>query len=108
MTVVLKKDPSLVEASEDFKKKYLEYVDSFSEADILRIFTYLNNAQTQLRLSQNQKLITEIVLSHIIGFEKSSTISELLKKIKSGNFGSADVKKKLTYKFNPNKRPKRR
>ncbi len=94
MTVILRKDTSLVETSENLKKKYLDHVDSFSEADILRILTYLNKAQGQLKLSQNQKLLTEIVLSHIIGFEKTSTISELLEKIKTGNFGSTDVKKK--------------
>ncbi len=94
LTVVLRKDTSLVESSEESKKKYMEYEDSFSEADILRILTYLNKAQDQIRLSQNQKLLTEIVLSHIIGFEKTSTISELLNKIKSGNFGSTEVKKK--------------
>lgn len=94
MTVILRKDTSLVETSENLKKKYLDYVDSFSEADILRILTYLNKAQGQLKLSQNQKLLTEVVLSHIIGFEKTSTISELLEKIKTGNFGSTDVKKK--------------
>ena len=98
MTVILKKDTSLVDSSNNIKKKYLDYIDSFSESDILRILSYLSKAQSQLKLSQNQKLLTEVVLSHIIGFEKTSTISELLDKIKTGNFGSADVKKKADVK----------
>ncbi|MEN8194630.1 MAG: DNA polymerase III subunit gamma/tau, partial [Bacteroidota bacterium] len=98
MTVILKNDASLIESSENIKKKYVEYLDSFTEGDILRILTYLSKAQNELRSSQNQKLLIEVVLSHIIGFEKTSTISELLDKIKSGNVGSDTVKKKAKVK----------
>lgn len=103
MTVILKKDTSLVDSSNSIKQKYLEYIDSFSESDILRILSYLSKAQNALKLSQNQKLLTEIVLSHIIGFEKTSTISELLDKIKTGNFSSTEVKKKADVKTPPKK-----
>lgn len=103
MTVILKKDTSLVDSSNSIKQKYLEYIDSFSESDILRILSYLSKAQNELKLSQNQKLLTEIVLSHIIGFEKTSTISELVDKIKTGNFGSDEVKKKADVKIPPKK-----
>ena len=103
MTVILRKDTSLVDSSNSIKKKYLEYIDSYSESDILRILTYLSKAQSDLKLSQDQKLLTEVALSHIIGFEKSSTISELLDKIKSGNFGSAGIKKKADVKTTPKK-----
>ncbi len=94
MTVLLKKNASLIESSENIRKKYVEYLDTFSEADILRILTYLSKAQNELRSSQNQKLLIEVVLSHIIGFEKTSTISELLSKLKSGNTNPGEVKKK--------------
>ena len=94
MTIIIRKDTSLVESSESIKQKYLEYVGSFTEPDILRILTYLSKSQSEIKSSQNQKLLTEVVLSHIIGFEKTSTISELLEKIKSGSFESVDVKKK--------------
>lgn len=94
MTVLLKKNASLIESSESIRKKYVEYLDTFSEADILRILTYLSKAQNELRSSQNQKLLIEVVLSHIIGFEKTSTISELLNKLKSGNTTLGEVKKK--------------
>jgi len=103
MTVILRKDTSLVDSSNSIKKKYLEYIDSYSESDILRILTYLSKAQSDLKLSQDQKLLTEVALSHIIGFEKSSTISELLDRIKSGKFGSAGIKKKADVKTTPKK-----
>lgn len=94
MTIILKKNASLIESSENVRKKYVEYLDLFSESDILRILTYLSKVQNEVKLSQNQKLLIEVALSHIIGFEKSSTISELLKKIKSGKTSLDSVKKK--------------
>jgi len=94
MTVIIRKNTSLVESSESSKEKYLEYIESYTEPDILRILTYLSKAQSEIKSSQNQKLLTEVVLSHIIGFEKTSTISELLDKIKTGSFESVEVKKK--------------
>ncbi len=81
-----------IETSESQKIKYEEYVDKFSKGDILRILSYLSKMQSEIKISQNQKLKVEIGLAHLIGFEKSSTISELL-----SNFNSApiqEIKKK--------------
>lgn len=94
MTVVIRKNTSLVESSENIKEKYLEYIESYTEPDILRILSYLSKSQSEIKSSQNQKLLTEVVLSHIIGFEKTSTISKLLEKIKSGSFELTEEKKK--------------
>ncbi len=81
MTVVIRKDNKLIETAEIFKKKYLEYSNDFSEGDLLRILSFLNKVQFELRGSSNHKLKVEISLCHLIGLEKSSTISELLSKI---------------------------
>ena len=81
MTVVIRKNADLVESAEIYKNKYLEYADKFSEGDLLRIMTFLNKVQWELKSSSNQKLKIEISLCHLIGLEKSSTISEILSKI---------------------------
>ena len=78
MTVVLSKKADLVESADVYKERYIQYSDSFSEGDILRILNFLNKTQQELRFTQNQKLKIEISLSHLIGLEKSSTITELL------------------------------
>jgi DNA polymerase-3 subunit gamma/tau len=78
MTVILTEKTELVESADIFKKRYLEYYDKFSEGDILRLMNFLNKTNQELRFSQNQKLKIEIALSHLIGLEKTSTISELI------------------------------
>lgn len=83
MTVVIRKNAELVEAAEIFKQKYLEYADKFSEGDLLRILSFINKTQNEIRFSSNHKLKIEIALCHLIGLEKSSTISELLSKIEN-------------------------
>lgn len=78
LTVILTGKTELIETAEVYKEKYINYLDSFSEGDLLRILNFLNKAQQELRYSQNQKLKVEISLSHLIGLEKSSTISEII------------------------------
>ncbi len=85
MTVVLSKKTDLVEAADVYKVKYMEYSDSFSEGDILRILNFLNKTQQELRFAQNQKLKIEIALSHLIGLERTSTITELISSLGNSN-----------------------
>lgn len=84
MTVVIKKDNSLIETADSYKEKYLAYIDKFSEGDLLRILAFLNKTLWELKSSANQKIKIEISLAHLIGLEKSSTISEIINKIDSG------------------------
>lgn len=81
MTVVIRKNTDLIETAEIFKQKYIEYINKFSEGDLLRIMTFLNKVQWELKSSSNQRLKIEISLCHLIGLEKSSTITEILSKI---------------------------
>ena len=94
LTVVLKQDSTFVESSESIKKLYLEYLDTFSESDLLRILTYLSKVEFQLKASQNQKLLMEISLSHLIGLESTTTITQLVKNISNGQFSTEPEKKK--------------
>ncbi|HSD64234.1 MAG TPA: DNA polymerase III subunit gamma/tau, partial [Ignavibacteriaceae bacterium] len=78
LTVVLTDKTELLETAEVNKEKYISYTDKFTEGDLLRILNFLNKTQQELRFSQNQKLKVEISLSHLIGLEKSATISEII------------------------------
>ncbi len=84
MTVVIRKDSTLIEEAEYYKEKYLEYVDQFSEGDLLRVLNFINKTQYELKNSYNQRMKMEIALCHLIGLERSSTISEILNKINTG------------------------
>lgn len=83
--VITTKTSEMIEATENQKKKYHKYIGVFSEGDLLRILKFLSLIQQDLRFSQNQKLSIEIALSHLIGIERSSTITELIKIIKNSN-----------------------
>lgn len=84
MTVIITENTNLVETAEVYRVKYMDYLDKFSEGDLLRLLNYLNKVQQELRYTQNQKLKVEIALSHLIGLERSSTISDVISKISDG------------------------
>ena len=107
MSVILSKDVGLIESSEVIKKLYLSYLDKFSESDLLRILNYLTNVQSELKASSNQKLKTEIALSHLIGLESTSTISELIKKLDENAPQDSISKKKPNIKLDSTSVPKR-
>jgi len=61
----------------------MDYKDKFSEGDLLRLLGFLNKVQHELRYSQNQKLKVEIALSHLVGLERSQTLSILINELKN-------------------------
>ena len=81
MSVIITGTSNSVGSAEIFKKKYLDYIDKFSESDVLRLMNFLNKSGQELRFSQNQKLKIEIVLCHLIGLERTSTITEIIEGI---------------------------
>ena len=68
----------------------LQYKNIFSEGDLLRLLNYLNKSFQELRFTQNQKLKIEVSLTHLVGLEKSSTISEIISKVNNINIEQAD------------------
>ncbi len=90
MTVVLSRNAGLVEAADVFKTRYLDYTEKFSEADILRLLSFLSRTQQELRYSQNQKLKMEISLSHLVGLERTSTISDIISDLDGNSSPSPD------------------
>ncbi|GIK22133.1 MAG: DNA polymerase III subunit gamma/tau [Ignavibacterium sp.] len=86
MTVIITEKTELIETADVFKKRYINYIQTFSKGDLLRILNYLNKLQQELRYSNNQKLKIEIALTNLVGLEKSATLSEILSQIESQNF----------------------
>jgi DNA polymerase-3 subunit gamma/tau len=84
LTVIIRKNYDLIESAEIYKEKYLEYIDKFSEGELLRILNLINKTHYELKTSTNHKLKIEITLCLLIGLEKSSTISDIINKINSG------------------------
>jgi len=93
LTVIVTDSSKLIESAEIYKQKYLEYSDKFSEADILRILNFLNQNQNDLKFSSSQKLKIEIILSHLVGFEKTELISNVIENIQnsSSSSGSGNI-----------------
>ncbi|MCZ7611699.1 MAG: DNA polymerase III subunit gamma/tau [Ignavibacterium sp.] len=85
MTVIITEKTELIETADVFKKRYINYIQTFSKGDLLRILNYLNRLQQELRYSNNQKLKIEIALTNLVGLEKSATLSEILSQIESQN-----------------------
>ncbi len=96
MAIVVTGSSKFIEASESTKLKYEALKNSFSEADLLRILTFLTRLLTDVKIAQNQKLTVEIGLSKLIGFEKGSLISELIQSLRSGEISlpKEDTEKK--------------
>jgi len=101
MTVVITEKTELVETAEVYRKRYIDYMDKFSEGDLLRLLNFLNKMQQELRFTQNQKLKVEIALSHLIGLERSATITDVISKLGSAPDNtpkdSPAAKEKITY-----------
>lgn len=95
MTVRLTKSAKLIEASEIAKNRYLGYTERYTESDLLRILNYLNKTFQELKQTSNHRLKIEVALCHLIGFESSSSIREVLQ-----NLEELKLKGPLTIKTN--------
>lgn len=85
LTIVIRKDNKLIESAEVFKEKYLQYINKFSEGDLLRILTFINKTLYELKSSSNQKIKIEVALAQLIGFERSTTIKEIINKLEGAD-----------------------
>ncbi len=87
LSVVVTENADVLETADSNKPLYMNYLGNFSEGDLLRLLNYLNKAQQELRYAQNQKLKIEIALTHLIGLEKSSTLSEIISQLGDSDEG---------------------
>jgi DNA polymerase III subunit gamma/tau len=81
LTVVLNKKTDLIETADVNKLRYANYEEKYTGNDILRLLNFLTKVQQELRFSQNHKLKIEIALSHLVGLEKTSTLTDLISKL---------------------------
>jgi len=81
MVLRISRKTDLIESSEIMKQAYLKYVDSFSESDLIRILTFINKTQYDIKNSSHPKLKLEVALFQLVGLEKSTTIKELISSI---------------------------
>ncbi|HPI37324.1 MAG TPA: DNA polymerase III subunit gamma/tau [Ignavibacteriaceae bacterium] len=100
-TVIVSKNSNLIETADQYKTMYMNYENSFSEGDLLRILNFLTRTVQELRFSQNHKLKLEVAILHIIGLEKTETISNLLNKIDKNPDANEFSTKKVETKAKP-------
>ena len=101
LTVLISGNTDLIETGIAYKEKYKSYLDKFTKGDLLRILSFVSKMQAELKMAQDQKLKVEISLSHLIGLEKSATISELLNN--NLTTGTTEDKKKSNFVENTKK-----
>jgi len=85
LSAVITDSADSIETADVYKSRYVGYKGVFSESDLIRILNFLSKSQQELRFSQNHKLKTELILSHVVALENSTTISELLSSVKANN-----------------------
>ena len=87
----------MIESAEIIKDKYALYVNKFTEVDLLRIVTFINKIQYEIKNTNNQKLKLEIALFQLIGLEKASSISDLINVINEKGIGNINVAKRNAF-----------
>jgi len=94
LSVLITEKSDLLETAEIYVAKYLNYLNKFTKSDILRILNFLIRNQSELKFSNNKKIKVEIILSHLIGLQNSSTISEIINEIQNQSENNSLEKKK--------------
>jgi DNA polymerase-3 subunit gamma/tau len=94
LSVLITEKSDLLETAEIYVTKYLNYLNRFTKSDILRSLNFLIRNQSELKFSNNKKVKVEIILSHLIGLQNSSTISEIINEIQNQSENNSLEKKK--------------
>jgi DNA polymerase-3 subunit gamma/tau len=95
LSVIITNKTELIETAEIYLSIYLNYKDSFSKSDILRILNFLIKNQSEMKFSINKKIKMEVILSHLIGLQNSTTISEIIDELKETQHQNSEEKKKF-------------
>jgi DNA polymerase-3 subunit gamma/tau len=82
----------LIEASEDYRKRYLETAPKFDKLDLLRLLKTTSEAMQQIKYASQPRIKLEITLLQLVNMEHSVKLSQLLlqveelkKNLSSGN-----------------------
>lgn len=94
LSVLITEKTDLLETAEIYLPKYKVYLNSYNRSDVLRILNFLIKNQSELKFSNNKKVKVEIILSHLIGLQNSTTISEIINEFRNDSVTSPLEKKK--------------
>ncbi len=82
----------LIEASEDYRKRYLETAPKFDKLDLLRLLKTTSEAMQQIKYASQPRIKLEMTLLQLVNMEHSVKLSQLLlqveelkKNLSSGN-----------------------
>ncbi len=71
----------LIEATEYYKKRYLEESKRFTESDVLRMLKIVNDAEITIKWSPQPRLKLEMVMTQLASMDSTVKIQELISKI---------------------------
>jgi DNA polymerase III gamma/tau subunit len=75
------KSDELIEATEYYKKRYLEEAKQFNEPDVLRMLKIVNDAEITIKWSPQPRLKLEMVITQLASIDSTVKIQELISKI---------------------------
>ena len=71
----------LIEASEDYKKRYLDSSSKFDRLDLLRFLKATSEAMQQIKYVSQPRIKLEMTLLQLVNMERSVKLSELLQQV---------------------------
>jgi len=71
----------LIEASEDYRKRYLEIAPRFDGFDLLRFLKTTSEAMQQIKYVSQPRIKLEMTLLQLVSMERSVKLSELLRQV---------------------------
>lgn len=81
LVAITTKSDELIEATEYYKKRYLEEAKQFNESDVLRMLKIVNDAEITIKWSPQPRLKLEMVITQLASIDSTIKIQELLSKI---------------------------
>lgn len=84
------KKSDLIEASEDFRRRYLETAIRFDNSDLLRLLKITSEAVQQIKYVSQPRIKLEMTLLQLVSLERSIRLGDLLQQIEElkKNLGS--------------------
>ena len=79
----------LIEASEDYRKRYVDAASGFDKADLMRLLKMTSEAMQQIKYVSQPRIKLEMTLLQLVNMEKSVNLGQLLQRIE-------DLKKNLS------------
>jgi DNA polymerase-3 subunit gamma/tau len=101
MLKIAGEDESLVEGSALGKDSLLQFVNEFSQADLIRYFQILADAETRLKDSAQPRYVLEVGLVKLIEMTRVKPIEEILAKLRELQAAPNDSVPSLQKNFDP-------